>query len=167
MCEVVVSPLVVPVFLLTENRLLREALVRILSKKSDITVVGATAFATTVLEQLSSSMLLVVLLDSTSLAFHGPRLVSSISRILPDTKVVMIGMERDEGTFFRAVREGVMGYVLKDASALEIVSVIRAVRSGEAVCPPLLFELDLPMRRPATGDYAGTGWIFSSWSESP
>jgi len=33
------------VFLLTENRLLREALVRILSKRSDVTVVGALAFA--------------------------------------------------------------------------------------------------------------------------
>jgi two-component system response regulator DegU len=47
----------------------------------------------------------------------------------------MIGMERDETTFFRAVRSGVMGYVLKDASAMEIVHAVRAVGSGEAVCP--------------------------------
>src|ERR1039458_6671434 len=50
-------------------------------------------------------------------------------------RIVMIGMERDEATFFHALREGVSGYVLKDASALEIVSAIRAVGSGEAVCP--------------------------------
>ena len=50
-------------------------------------------------------------------------------------EIVMIGMERDETTFFRAVRSGVMGYVLKDASALEIVHAVRAVGSGEAVCP--------------------------------
>ena len=35
----------VQVFILAENRLLREALTRILSKKSDIRVVGASAFS--------------------------------------------------------------------------------------------------------------------------
>lgn len=124
-----------PVFLLAENRLLRETLVRILSKKSDLAVVGAVPFAPTVLDQLVSSKAEVVLLDSPSLAFHGPCLVTSVRRILRTAKFVMIGMERDETTFLCAVRNGVMGYVLKDASASEIVTVIRAVGSGEATCP--------------------------------
>jgi two-component system response regulator DegU len=123
------------VFLLTENRLLREALVRILSKRVDVAVVGAVAFAPTVLDQLATSQAEVVLLDSPGLAFHGPCLVASIRRVLAPANIVMIGMERDETTFFRAVRSGVMGYVLKDASAMEIVHAVRAVGSGEAVCP--------------------------------
>jgi DNA-binding NarL/FixJ family response regulator len=57
-------------------------------------------------------------------------------------KAVMVGMEEDEATFFQAVAEGVVGYVLKDASAAEIVRVIRAVAAGEAVCPPR-FSLSL------------------------
>ena len=48
----------------------------------------------------------------------------------------MISMEEDEATFLWAVREGVVGYVLKDAAASEIVRVIRAVAAGEAVFPP-------------------------------
>ncbi len=123
------------VFLLTENRLLREALVRILSKRVDVAVVGALAFAPSVLDQIVTSHAEVVLLDSPNLAFHGPRLVANIRRVLPAAKIVMIGMERDEAAFFRAVRGGVMGYVLKDASALDIVNVVRAVGSGEAICP--------------------------------
>lgn len=124
------------VFLLAENRLLREALVRILSEIVDVTVVGAVAFAPTVLEQVVTSEAEVVLLDSPSLAFHGPRLVASLRRMLKAGKIVMIGMERDEATFFRAICGGVLGYVLKDASALEIVNVVHAVAAGEAVCPP-------------------------------
>ena len=123
------------VFLLTENRLLREALVRILVKRGDVAVVGAVAFGPTVLERVVASKAEVVLLDSPALAFHGPCLVASIRRILSAAEIVMIGMDRDESTFFRAVRGGVMGYVLKDASASEIVNVIRAVGSGEAACP--------------------------------
>src|SRR5208283_472567 len=48
----------------------------------------------------------------------------------------------DEATFFQAVGEGVVGYVLKDAPAVEIVRVIRAVAAGEAICPPR-FSLSL------------------------
>ena len=48
----------------------------------------------------------------------------------------MIGMDEDEGTFLKAVGEGVVGYVLKDASAAEVVRVIRDVAAGGAVCPP-------------------------------
>jgi DNA-binding NarL/FixJ family response regulator len=54
----------------------------------------------------------------------------------------MVGMEEDEATFLRAVGEGVVGYVLKDAPAVEIVRVIRAVAAGEAICPPR-FSLSL------------------------
>ena len=53
----------------------------------------------------------------------------------------MIGMDDDEATFLWAVREGVVGYVLKDASAAEIVRVLRAVANGEAV-----FHLVSPRR---------------------
>src|SRR5207245_9885565 len=55
-----------------------------------------------------------------------------------DLKVVLIGMEGNEVAFLRAVREGALGYVLKDASALQAVATVRAVASGEAVCPPQL-----------------------------
>ena len=47
----------------------------------------------------------------------------------------MIGMEDDEATFLQAVGEGVVGYVLKDASSADLVRVIRTVAGGGAVCP--------------------------------
>src|SRR5438445_10425755 len=53
-------------------------------------------------------------------------------------KAVLIGMEPDEELFMAAVRSGVMGYLLKDASASELVAAVRAVYRGEAVCPPQL-----------------------------
>jgi DNA-binding NarL/FixJ family response regulator len=53
-------------------------------------------------------------------------------------KAVLIGMELDEELFMSAVRSGVMGYLLKDASASELVAAVRAVYRGEAVCPPQL-----------------------------
>jgi DNA-binding NarL/FixJ family response regulator len=53
-------------------------------------------------------------------------------------RIVLVDMELDERTFLRAVGQGVVGYVLKDASATEVSATIRAVFAGEAVCPPSL-----------------------------
>jgi DNA-binding NarL/FixJ family response regulator len=129
-------------FLLAENCLLREALVRVLRKRDDIVVAGAIPFSSSALEKVSVANPDVVLFDSASIALAGPCLVSRMRHAGENRKVVMVGMEEDESTFLRAVGEGVVGYVLKDATATEIVRVIRAVAAGEAVCPPR-FSLSL------------------------
>lgn len=130
------------VFLQAENCLLREALVRVLRKKDDIVVAGAIPFSPSALEKVSTANPDVVLFDSASIALTGPRLISRMRQAGENRKTVMVGMDDDEATFLRAVGEGVVGYVLKDASAAEIVRVIRAVATGEAVCPPR-FSLSL------------------------
>jgi DNA-binding NarL/FixJ family response regulator len=130
------------VFLLAQNCLLREALVRVLRKKDDIVVAGAIPFSPSALEKVSTASPDVILFDSASIALTGPRLISRMRQAGENRKTVMVGMEDDEATFLRAVGEGVVGYVLKDASAAEIVRVIRAVAVGEAVCPPR-FSLSL------------------------
>ena len=56
----------------------------------------------------------------------------------PQFKVVLFGMEDDPGLFLKAVQLGVTGYVLKEATALEITAAIRTVAQGEVVCPPQL-----------------------------
>jgi DNA-binding NarL/FixJ family response regulator len=129
---------IVEVFLLAENRLLREALIRILAKKSDIRVVGAAPYSPVALEQIKCAHPSIVLLDSIGPVFSDARLVSRLHATIPNVRVAMIDMELDQQTFLRAVREGVVGYVLKDASATEVAATIRAVFAGEAVCPPSL-----------------------------
>jgi len=126
----------ITVFLMAENCLLREALVRVLRKKEDFVVTGAIPFSCSALEKIATANPEVVVFDSTSIALSGPRMVSHLRRAVEHSKPVMVGMEEDEATFLQAVSEGVLGYVLKNASAAEIVRVIRAVASGEAVCPP-------------------------------
>ena len=132
----------IAVFLLSENCLLREALVRVLRNKEDMVVAGALPFSPSALEKVSAAKPSVVLLDSPSIALSGPRLVSRMRHSRANPKSIMVGMEEDEATFLQAVGEGVVGYVLKDASATEIVRVIRAVAAGEAGCPPQ-FSLSL------------------------
>lgn len=146
---------VVRVFILAENRLLREALARILNKKNDIRVVGASAFTPDIVCEIAGTAPHVVLCDSATVALSELRLVPEVRAAMPGLKVVMVGMEGEPGTFLKAVRDGIVGYVLKEASAMEVAACVRAVANGEAVCPPTLcmtlFEqLANPTSQPAT-----------------
>ncbi|MGA9529273.1 MAG: response regulator transcription factor [Terriglobales bacterium] len=109
-----------------------------------MTISAAMPFSPGAFEAIVDAKPHVVLFDSSAIALSGPRLVSRLLQSEHAPRAVMVGMEEDQATFLRAVGEGVMGYILRDASAAEIVRVIRAVAAGEAVCPPrfsaLLFQ---------------------------
>ncbi len=130
------SEIVTPVFILAENRLLREALARLLSKKSDIFVVGACAFSPQVVGQISAAAPEVLLCDSMSAGLPELRLIPEVRAAVPGLKVVVIGMDARRDAFMQAVRDGVSGYMLKDASAMEVACAVRAVANDQAVCPP-------------------------------
>jgi len=124
------------VFLLIENRLVRETLVRLFRKQSDLHVVGQGCSAEA-LNGLASQCDILVLDDLqmlSPLSAHLPHGVAPNHTM----GIVLIGMEEDEALFLLAVRAGVSGYLLNDSSASDVVSAVRAAARGEAVCPPSL-----------------------------
>ena len=132
------SPPIVDVFVLAENRLLREALLRVFAKKNEIRVVGSNSYSPDIHEQIMATRPVIIVLDSSGLSHSSAQLISILRSTIPDVKLVMVDMDADEATFLRAIREGVVGYVLKDASAIDLVTTIRSVAAGEAVCPSSL-----------------------------
>lgn len=126
------------VFILSDNRLFREALTRIFSKKSDIETVRSRPFGPDAVEDVIDSQADVLVLDSAQfLSSDGLGPVKNPPGKQP-VKILMVAMKEDEALFLEAVRQGVCGYVPKDASAIDVVNAIRAVAQGEAVCPPRL-----------------------------
>src|SRR6266481_8792541 len=124
-------------FLLIENRLLREALVRLFRKRPDLIVVGQTYPADETPLGILETQCHVLVADS----FLPPYLkanLTSKSGIPAGLKIILVGMAPDEEEFMAAVRSGVTGYLLQDASASDVVAAVRAVFRGEAVCPPQL-----------------------------
>ena len=126
------------VFLLAQNRLVREALTKVLDRKSDVAVVGSQAPSLQTTEDVVSAAPDVLVVDSFTPSTPHLEMLRQIQGTLTGLRIVMIGMEPDEQSFLHAVRDGAAGYVLKDASALEVVAAVRAVLAGEAVCPPHL-----------------------------
>jgi DNA-binding NarL/FixJ family response regulator len=127
-------------YILAENRLFREALTRILLKKTDIRIVGAASPSTEPLQQLFELKPDILLSDSAAIAATENSLLLQLRKLLPNLRVIMISMDPDPDLFLSTVRQGVTGYVLKDASANEVAAAVRSVANQEVVCPAVLLR---------------------------
>ena len=125
------------VFLLIENRLLRESLVRLFRNRPDLLVVGQSGHPGATVRRVLDSQCDVLVIDSLQTSWF-PANIALERGDQTSLRVVVIAMDSDEAQFLAAVRSGVMGYLLHDASASDLVAAVRAVFRGEAVCPPQL-----------------------------
>src|SRR5712692_4800220 len=128
---------VIRIFLLIENRVLREALIRLFRKRSDLLVVGQGGQVDATACQALDPPFDVLVIDSCEVDWLSANLDLESGRRAA-FKAILIGMESNEEPFLAAVRAGVTGYLLQDASASDVVAAVRAVFRGEAVCPPQL-----------------------------
>src|SRR5215467_1619147 len=127
----------VSVYLVAENRLLREALVHVLQKRAGISFVGNCRFSEVTTEQICKTRCDILLLDS--LETEGrEHLVAALNERARQTKAILFGMDENPGIFLRAVGLGVRGYLLKNASSAEMIAAIHGVAEGAAICPPKL-----------------------------
>jgi len=125
------------VYLLIEGRLLREALSRLFRKRPDLLIVGQSVAGETAPRQVLETQCDVLVADSCQDGWLSAS-VALQNGGSAGFKIVLIGMEPDAEQFLGAVRSGVAGYLLPDASASDVVAAVRAVSRGEAVCPPQL-----------------------------
>jgi DNA-binding NarL/FixJ family response regulator len=125
------------VYLLIEGRLLREALSRMFRKRTDLLIVGQSGRSETTPSQVLETQCDVLVADSYQAAWLPASVVPQTGGRAP-FRAVLIGMDPAEQQFLSAVRSGVTGYLLPDASASDVVAAVRAVYRGEAICPPQL-----------------------------
>jgi len=126
------------VYLVAGNRLLRETLAKLLTKKGDFEVCGVSPVVPEISPDTSTWYSDVLVLDAITARPSDYALVSEIAAQVPSVKIILIDMDDDPEVFIKCVRAGAVGYLLKDASAADVVSGVRLVGQGQAVCPSQL-----------------------------
>lgn len=147
------------VFVAAENRLLREALSRMLTKNGDIEVLTSEAaepFQRSPQSNVQNALRMDDLNASSeretpippaireadilllSLKGNLEQDLAAIRRIRsasPELLILLIDVTGDETNFLPCIRSGVRGYLPRDASAEEVVEAVQAIQAGKAVCP--------------------------------
>lgn len=135
----------IQVYLLAASRLVRDALARVITRKGDIHVVGASACSPDVVDILLETEHDLLLADWASCGEGILDTLGDLREHMPGHRSLLLGMKGDRESFLQAVKAGAKGILLEDASASDVTAAVRAVVSGQAVCPPSLcaFLFDL------------------------
>jgi DNA-binding NarL/FixJ family response regulator len=131
----VAPPRSIPVFLVEDNRLLRDGLAALVRKQPGFRLVGAAPRLDTALLASPDVQPDIVLLNAGLREHHGLGAVRAVKLASPHTRIIVMGLLPAQEDIVEFVRAGVSGFILQDATFEEFVRSIRAVADGENVLP--------------------------------
>ncbi len=121
----------IKVLIADDHTVVREGIRQILSKESDMEVVGEASDGLEALEMVRASKPDVAILDIAMPGISGLEAVSLIKETLPQCEVVVLTMHAKESMIHRMLDSGAMGYVLKASPVSDVIEAVRAARRGE------------------------------------
>jgi DNA-binding NarL/FixJ family response regulator len=123
--------------------ILRDCLAAMLDRQPGMKVVGTAA---TGLDAVDAALRLqphVITTDLVLPALNGIDVTTRILDALASTRVVILSACHTSEHVFRALRAGAHGYVLKEATAAEVVRAILSVLSGQRYLSPTIDKIRL------------------------
>jgi DNA-binding NarL/FixJ family response regulator len=126
------------VLLIEDNRILRDGIKAIINKQADLKIAAASGGNHDTLLQARTLKPHVVLIDLGLRNENGLRLVATLTRELPQVKVIGMGLIPSQLDIIEFVEAGAAGFILKDATIEDVLGTIRSVARGIKVLPPLL-----------------------------
>jgi DNA-binding NarL/FixJ family response regulator len=127
---------VITVLLVDDHPVVRAGVRGLLSGEPDIAVVGEAASGTEAVTAARALRPSVVLMDLRLPGLDGVGATVQVLAALPATRVVVLTTYETDADILRAVEAGAAGYLLKDASRLDLVAAVRAAARGETVLSP-------------------------------
>ncbi len=116
-----------------DHTLFRRGMRALLMSVPDIELVGEAAGGEESVTLAAELQPDVVLMDIKMPGVNGIEATRRIMRADPTVRVVVLTMLEDDDSVFAAMRAGARGYVVKGADEGEMLRVVRAVASGEAL----------------------------------
>ena len=130
----------ISILLIEDNRLFRMGLSALLKKHEGLKLLASAEQPDRVPKLGRWQHPDVILLDL-GLGDRGSlQSVRGIRETYPEARLIVMGLIPIESEILGLVKEGVSGFVLKDASISDFVASIRAVAAGQKVFPPSLTE---------------------------
>lgn len=147
------APAPLTVLLADAQPAIRHGVRSVLEKSGGISVVGEAATADEVLAETSRCRPDVLVVDPIMDEPTDAQVISRVLRMMPATGVLVFSSDDDDKAITSALHAGARGYLIKRASADQILRGIRAVAAGEAIVDRSIADRLSILIRPATRQY--------------
>jgi NarL family two-component system response regulator LiaR len=137
------------ILVVDDESVVREGVVAILSFQSDLDVVGEAENGTRAVEIARKTKPDVVLLDMIMGNQDGLTTIPNLKAVVPETRILVLTSFAEPDRVYQAIKAGALGYLLKDATRIQLLQAIRDVANGQASIQPsialkVIHEIDHP-----------------------
>jgi NarL family two-component system response regulator LiaR len=143
------KPKKIRILVVDDENVVREGFVAILRLQEDMQVVGEALNGLEATQMAQKTKPDVVLLDLLMPKQDGLTTIPQIKEMLPDTRILVLTGSAESDRVFQALKAGALGFLLKDATRVQLLQAIREVASGQASIQPsiavrVIQEIDHP-----------------------
>lgn len=128
----------ISILLVDDHHIVLHGLSSFIETQDDLDVAGKAMTAADALAFLERADTDVALLDVRLPDMDGISLCREIRARHPSVKCLMLSSFGDKGAMLEALIAGASGYLLKDASLVDVVASLRKVAAGESLMDPAL-----------------------------
>src|SRR3954465_11478817 len=121
----------ISVLLVDDHSLVRRGFRRMLGDEPDINVVGEASDGEEAVKLARSLKPQVIVMDCALPGINGLEATRKILKLAPETLVLMLSMHTEETWVRQALDAGARGYVLKNATGLELSWGVRRSAKGQ------------------------------------
>jgi DNA-binding NarL/FixJ family response regulator len=126
------------VVIVEKQRMLRELLASVLSRETDICVVGEAGTASQAIAMIRQRRPQVLLVNVTLPDMNGMELARRLQGEAQAVKLIALSGHAESSIVYGMLEAGAMGYVVKSAAADEVVQAVRVVANGGMYLSPSL-----------------------------
>lgn len=124
------------VMLVDDHTMVRRGLATFLKAFDDLELAGEAESGQTAIQLCAQVQPDVILMDMIMPDMNGAAATRSIRQQFPTVQVIALTSFKEEELVKSALEAGAIGYLLKDVSAEDLVSAIRAAHAGRATLSP-------------------------------
>lgn len=128
------------ILLADDHQVVLDGLKALLAGEADLEVIGQATDGLQVLPKVLELAPDVLVVDLMMPGLGGLEVTRQVHDRAPSTRIIVLSMHANDAYVVEALRNGAVGYVLKQAEARALVDAIRAVRAGARFLSPPLSE---------------------------
>jgi DNA-binding NarL/FixJ family response regulator len=131
----------ITVFIADDHPIFRKGLRDVLSEDSSIHLVGEAADGASALQKIRELKPQAAVLDLDMPEMNGLEVAKKVSELKLPVSLVILTMYKEERIFNEAINAGILGYVLKENAASDLLNCVHAVVAGQSFISPSLSSL--------------------------
>ena len=156
------------ILIVDDHTLFRRGLTALLSRDSQLVVVGDAADAGQAQRKAQELQPDVILLDNHLPGVNGVDALPALHEAAPDARILMLTVSEDEDDLAAVLRGGAIGYLLKTTEGDALTAAIRRAMDGDSVvAPEMMSKLVAAYRGAALGTSSEAAATLPNRPESP